>query len=334
MATRAIGSQLNELHCNVSQSNDATRPFEIKDRLLLRSLWGRIQASLDRVPETARQPGPSIHFQSVRLDQSGENSFLFTSQDLTATRSHFADLNRLTSPCLAVRNCRFNPAQLSDVQLIVRLYPNIRTVYATRQQNGEWSHQDLLAFLRLLNSLVRLELHEASLPSDFYTELTNSNGSNGRPIVCSLNTFFVFEKPAFYDGPNDFRFLSAFTSLRKLHLCLQTKTQMLYILQLACWPVFIFRFDFRSSSGSTEAAQAHFLRCSIRRGFLYYRTLGITGGYTYQAVYYLLSERRSRDLNQPPHQLALERFEELEDLEVYVYTHLLDGRREQPAWRG
>ena len=171
-ATRAIGPHLSELHCNAKKSDDATGQNKITDRLLLRSLWDRLQTELKRTREDSVAVGPSTYFQSVRLENSTEDTVLFTGEDLYAVRSHFAGLNRLASPCLQANDYRFDSAELSDVHLfrdLSKIYPNINAVHVARSPKSEWSDKALLAFLQQLHSLVKLALYETRLPSEFYT---------------------------------------------------------------------------------------------------------------------------------------------------------------------
>ena len=322
-ASRAIGPHLRELHCNMKKSDDATGQNKITDRLLLRSLWDRLQTELERTRESSVASGPSIYFQSVRLANSADDTVLFTGQDLYAIRSHFAGLNRLASPCLHVNDYQFDSAQLADVHLFQKIYPNINAVHVVRSPKSDWSNKGLLAFLQQLHSLVKLELYEARLPSEFYTELSNSlSSSNGRPIVSTLNAFIVIEKAGFgLNFSRDFRLLAAFAGLRYLHMNLQNKLQMLTILQVDCWPTFKFKFDFRCSGGSravlAAVRQTNFKRCTVRRSLV---ELKESENVKYRCRYDLNLDVHEGE-NHPSVCMAYETFDSLEDLEVFIYLH-------------
>lgn len=260
-AIRSIGGKLQELHCNLTKTEDVDANwYSDEDRALAKSLWERLICNEDRI----RQFGPSIYFRGVQLEFSRQDFDLFFDRKSFADRFNSTIENGRVSPCLQVKNCRlvFQEQELPPVQWL-SIYPNIRTVIVNRRV----VNQTLLAFLQRLHWLVRLKLCNTFLPPEFYTNLSTLVGSNGRPMVATLNAFTVLESAWLKFGLREFSLLSSFSRLRYLHVNLVKKQEMLQLPQTSGWPVFEFKFDFRSSDGRAKDKSVFFYRWTLKKVF-------------------------------------------------------------------
>lgn len=266
-ATGAFGEQLRELHCNLRNFENASYQFRPDELSVLSSLWYKLKSKEVNI----RRFGPTIYFRNVRLEFSNSDLDIFASSDLFAIRTGHLIKSGALSPCLQVTTCELSPHQKNPIRKRLSIYPNIRRVFLAPSPGEKRTVEihEFLPFLRELASLTDLMLSQTELPPEFYSELVNSFGSDGRPIVSRLNQFAVCEKVWDGFGLRDFQLLASFSRLRYLRIELLSWLEILPVLrQTRHLPVFYFEFEFRSTSEGRESKWALFCRWIVRKIFM------------------------------------------------------------------
>lgn len=261
---------LNELHCNVNYLKSTNQAIHSDDLTLLRALYDRLR----KEPPTTITRYPKIHFHGIPLDLALPfDDYLLGAELISAHMNGPAPDHYKRSQITEC--CYVDPfADLFAGRpfALVWMYPNIRTVCAYRAPDlPPINDVTFLDFLKLLHSLVDLDLRNTGLSDSFYSKLSTKKCVNEptKRVVEALNSLTIIDAPR--SAGLRFGFVEYCPRLRHLHTNQADKNEALRLLDLnQAKPVHQLRFDYmflgdRVVAGKARATFGYFRWTIMKR---------------------------------------------------------------------
>lgn len=274
IARRSHLPHLKELHCNVEYleiANDIVHPEHLE---LLAAIYDRLRSE----PPTVRAEYPKIHFQGIPLDLDRPFEEYRLEGELICAHLESPMLERAQHrqiiKCYYAGSVeRLAISRPSDVSWT---YPNIRIFFVVRERGSPpVNHDQLLNFLRHLNSLVWLELVHTGLSTRFFKDLCKVKDNSTHTIASKLNFLTIIDNPE-YRGMR-FDFVERCPHLRHLFTNQAIKDEVLRVLELKdARPSYKLRFDFltacdkKTVPGAEADTRFTYFRWEILKGLLFY----------------------------------------------------------------